>query len=237
MRMSVACLYAIALASCSAQVPAEPKDAPHPVLTMRVPKQIPDAALVQLQDIVNRAVSGCADIELQPRADDDDEIEMSVPPTALNLDSIAQTVFAACIDLHVARVSIVGESEGQRRMYRMLGTVDDAERLLQADAPLILWFHADWLGEGVALQKNILRDTEFFAAIGRTGLPLVRIDHTHPTNATNQLLSRFSANRIVPTVVVIAGGFQPPIVLEGVLAVQQLRESVSLIAPVHVPRH
>ena len=203
MHRFVAFLGVMAIASLCASSPSVASDLTRPVLTIRA-QTTSYNRVVGIVKATKSAVGGPIEIEMEMSGDGQESIDVRFPDDTPNLDRLVSTIFVRLFDLGVRRISIVGEVAERRREYSLLSSLADAERLEKANAPFILWFHADWAMEAVILQHRILRDTELLGAIGLYRIPLVRVDHTHPTDSTNEALSEHSKSRYVPTVVIFA---------------------------------
>jgi hypothetical protein len=226
----IAAFVTFAVTSFCALVPNLPPDPPRPKLIVRAQKDASYELVVRVVGSVKHAVGSPLDVDLETCDDGHESYELIVPADNGNIDSLAQSVLGKLAGLGVRRILVADDVEKNRREYLLLTSLTDAERLLAAETPFVLWFHADWVGEGVLFTKRVFRSQALFTLIGRLHIPIVMIDHTHPTDATNLELSRYSKNRVVPTVVVFrAGQRQVPVVLEGLVSVQPLIEAVNSI--------
>jgi hypothetical protein len=223
MRFIMAALGIIAFASCGSNTSLPLAHPTRIVLKLRAEKSIPSCLIDQLADAVRQAVAVRAEVDIERFVAELRGVELSVPGAVTNVDAVAQAAITACIECGITQISVLGPQGENRCEYHLLSTIGDLDRLLEAKASFVLWFHADWASSGPAFEKWLVRDVELVAAIGRNRLPLVRIDYTHPDDATIKAIERYSRSRIVPTVVVFRGPEQPPTVFEGVLSVRQVR--------------
>ncbi len=206
-----------------AVVACPPAAPPRPALLFRAPGDTSYERVVHALASVKQEVGAILDVNLEICEEGAESIELTVPADEQHIDLLAQAILSALSELGVARVTLIGHVEGYDREYRLLTSVGDIERLRAAGTPFLLWFHADWVGEGISFRKQFFRDRLLFSLIGKLHVPVVLSDHTHPTDATNLMLSEYSKSRIVPTVVFFAARQQQaPTVFEGLVTVQPL---------------
>ncbi len=204
-----------------------PQDSLRPSLVIRSQNETSHKSTADIVGIVERIVGCPLDIKFFSSTDADSHLEVTLLPDTPKGDSIAPTILDRTLESEFTQILVSSTVEGDYREYRLIRTSREIDRFLACGAPFILWFHADWVGEGVSLRTLIFRDTTLFDLLSRHRIPIVFVDHSYPSNDSNTLLSRYSASMVVPTVVLFGEKpSQSPIVLEGLTSVQPITDAV-----------